>query len=104
MLGYVCAVFVSLAVFFVPHEWFVIFGGDSAPKHSLRLLSSRELSLYDGKEGSKGLYLAILGQVFDVSKGHKHYGPDGAYHFMAGNSPSINVTPGSQYETTSINV
>lgn len=49
------------------------------------VLSSRELSLYDGKEGSKGLYLAVLGQVFDVHKGHKHYGRGGAYHFMAGN-------------------
>ena len=34
-----------------------------------RLLSQHELSLYNGRENSKGLYLAILGQVFDVEKG-----------------------------------
>lgn len=52
-----------------------------------RLLSQEELSLYNGREDSKGLYLAILGQVFDVEKGRKHYGPDGGYRFFTGISP-----------------
>lgn len=55
----------------------------------MRLLSRHELSLYNGEEGSKGLYLAVLGQVFDVQKGHKHYGPGGAYHCMAGKDASL---------------
>lgn len=49
------------------------------------ILTPEELSKYDGMKGSKGLYLAILGKVFDVSKGRKHYGPGGGYHFFTGN-------------------
>lgn len=80
MLSCVLAAFVSvlLAWCFVPREWSF---GDESPA---RLLSKRELSRYDGAEGGRGLYVAVLGHVFDVHKGHKHYGPAGAYHFMAG--------------------
>lgn len=86
MLGYVVVAFLSLAVLFLPRDWSVKFGNESTQGSSVRLLSRRELSSYDGEEGSKGLYLAILGQVFDVHKGYKHYGRGGAYHFMAGDS------------------
>ncbi|XP_031713412.1 neuferricin isoform X2 [Anarrhichthys ocellatus] len=87
MLGYVFVAFLALAVLFIPREWSFTFGNGSDRGPPLRLLSRRELSLYDGEEGSQGLYLAILGQVFDVLKGHKHYGPGGAYHFMTGDGP-----------------
>lgn len=51
-----------------------------------RLFTSDELAQYDGEANSKGLYLAILGKVYDVSKGKKHYGPGGSYHFFVGKS------------------
>ncbi|XP_029303840.1 neuferricin [Cottoperca gobio] len=89
MLGYVLVAFLALAVLFIPREWSVTFGYGSNQGPPVQLLSSRELSLYDGGEGSKGLYLAILGHVFDVHKGQKHYGPGGAYHFMAGKDASL---------------
>lgn len=88
MLGYVCVAFLSVAVLLISHEWIVTFEKFSTAKPPVKLLSSHELSLYDGQEGSKGLYLAILGQVFDVQKGRKHYGPGGTYHLMTGNSTS----------------
>ncbi|CAM9609368.1 neuferricin isoform X1 [Lampetra fluviatilis] len=53
-----------------------------------RLLTMSELERYDGREGSPGLYLAILGQVFDVSKGAKHYGPGASYQAFAGRDAS----------------
>ncbi|TNN64735.1 Neuferricin [Liparis tanakae] len=84
MLGYVCVAFLALAVLLIPRDWSFTFGSESERGAPSRLLSRRELSLYDGEEGSSGLYLAILGHVFDVLKGHKHYGPGGAYHFMTG--------------------
>ncbi|XP_076627431.1 neuferricin isoform X2 [Colletes latitarsis] len=31
-----------------------------------------------------GLYISILGQVFDVTKGAKHYGPGASYHAFTG--------------------
>ncbi|XP_011494828.1 PREDICTED: neuferricin [Ceratosolen solmsi marchali] len=35
-----------------------------------------------------GLYLSILGQVFDVTKGAKHYGPGETYHAFTGRDGS----------------
>lgn len=91
MFSYVCIAFLSvvLAALFMPRDWSTQFGNELPQAAPVRLLSRRELSLYSGEEGSRGLYLALLGQVFDVHKGHKHYGPGGAYHFMAGDSPSL---------------
>ncbi|XP_077167469.1 neuferricin isoform X2 [Paroedura picta] len=53
-----------------------------------RTLSAAELSRYAGGVGSAGLYLAVLGKVFDVQRGRKHYGPGGAYSFFAGKDAS----------------
>nr|XP_060612796.1 neuferricin [Anolis sagrei ordinatus] len=52
------------------------------------VFSSEELSRFSGVEGSAGLYLAVLGEVFDVRSGVKHYGPGGAYSFFAGRDAS----------------
>lgn len=49
---------------------------------SSRLFTVNELRKYTNFEN--GLYLAILGRVFDVTKGAKHYGPDGSYHAFTG--------------------
>ncbi|CAJ1064449.1 neuferricin [Xyrichtys novacula] len=89
MLNYVFIVILSVAVLFLPWDW--LFDSVNKSNHGgpVRLLSKRELSLYDGEEGSKGLYLAVLGRVFDVHTGHKHYGPGGAYHCMAGKDASL---------------
>lgn len=60
---------------------------EAASPHG-RLFSKAELSRYSGGKGSPGLYLAVLGQVFDVRKGTKHYGPSGSYRFFAGRDAS----------------
>uniref|UniRef100_A0A3Q3Q199 Neuferricin n=1 Tax=Monopterus albus TaxID=43700 RepID=A0A3Q3Q199_MONAL len=101
MLSYVLVAFisVSLAVLFIPLEWSHKFGNESTQDLHKRLLTRSELSFYDGEEGSRGLYLAILGQVFDVHKGHKHYGPGGAYHFMAGKDVSLAFITGDFTES-----
>ncbi|XP_069744154.1 neuferricin [Narcine bancroftii] len=53
-----------------------------------RVFSRDELSRYRGGDGSPGLYLAVLGLVFDVAAGGRHYGPGGAYHRLAGSGGS----------------
>lgn len=100
MLKYLVALIsMVLAVWTVP-EWltFPIYGSvanvleswlrqqvsDGPASAPGRMLTEDELSLYNGEENSKGLYLAILGQVFNVEKGRKHYGPGGGYHFFTG--------------------
>lgn len=50
---------------------------------AFRLLTVDELALFDGVT-NKQLYLSILGSVYDVSKGQKHYGPDGTYNYFVG--------------------
>ncbi|TRY61072.1 hypothetical protein TCAL_05706 [Tigriopus californicus] len=58
-------------------------GSGSIPHESgQRLFTRDELKRYDGSEGSPGLYLAMVGQVFDVSKGKDYYGPGGGYSFF----------------------
>lgn len=49
-----------------------------------KLFTKDQLKEYNGHENSKGLYLAILGHVYDVKKGNKYYGPGGGYEFFAG--------------------
>eukprot|EP00096_Caligus_rogercresseyi_P007920 TRINITY_DN2607_c0_g1_i1.p1 TRINITY_DN2607_c0_g1~~TRINITY_DN2607_c0_g1_i1.p1 ORF type:complete len:326 (+),score=88.48 TRINITY_DN2607_c0_g1_i1:40-1017(+) len=53
-----------------------------------RLFSKEELRLYDGSSEGKRIFLAILGQVFDVSKGREYYGPGGGYAFFSGRDAS----------------
>lgn len=93
MLSYavVALLSVSLAVLLIPPDWSAMFGTESSKGSPVRLLSRSELALHGGEQGSMGLYVAILGHVFDVHKGEKHYGPGGAYHFMAGN-PQLCLT------------
>jgi predicted heme/steroid binding protein len=56
---------------------------------SERLFTPTTLKVYDGGPESSGkVYLAFLGVVYDVSRGIKHYGPDGTYHAFAGKDAS----------------
>nr|CAH7750319.1 unnamed protein product [Callosobruchus chinensis] len=57
------------------------------------LLTMQELQLYNGK-GRPELYLSILGEVFDVTKGAKHYGPGCQYNFFIGKDASRNFITG----------
>lgn len=58
--------------------------GANEARISGKVFSKKELAKFTGKKDSSGLYIAILGEVFDVSKGEKHYGPEGGYSFFAG--------------------
>ncbi|XP_062570541.1 LOW QUALITY PROTEIN: neuferricin-like [Saccostrea cucullata] len=62
-----------------------LFGGQRPVQSNDKLFTVVELEKYRGVDGSD-IYLAVLGQVFDVTKGRKHYGPGGTYHFFTGNA------------------
>jgi membrane-associated progesterone receptor component len=51
------------------------------PKHNMTL---KELSNYDGKADDGRVCVAILGKVFDCTKGRRFYGPEGPYCTFAG--------------------
>lgn len=47
-------------------------------------LTPDELTVYDGTDPTKPIYLAINGTIYDVSANRRTYGPGGSYHYFAG--------------------
>ncbi|KAL4075672.1 cytochrome b5-like heme/steroid binding domain-containing protein [Scleroderma yunnanense] len=54
------------------------------PESKGRLFSESYLATFDGRDETRPVYLAIDGDVFDVSSNRRTYGPGGPYHHMAG--------------------
>jgi hypothetical protein len=48
-----------------------------------RVFTKEELAKYKGENGGD-VYLAIMGRVFDVTRGRDFYGPGGGYSFFSG--------------------
>ena len=57
---------------------------DIVGEKSSKIFSKQEVAAYDGNDQSPGLYLGIMGRVYDVSKGPQYYGPGGGYAFFSG--------------------
>lgn len=55
-----------------------------SPRADFRLFIPEELARYRGRPGDPGLYLALLGRVYDVSSGRRHYEPGAPYSGFAG--------------------
>ncbi|KAF9560387.1 hypothetical protein EC968_006230 [Mortierella alpina] len=58
------------------------------------VLTQKELALYDGSDPTKNIYLAIKGEVFDVTAGRPYYGKGGGYSFFSGKDASRAYTTG----------
>ncbi|XP_044753585.1 neuferricin homolog [Coccinella septempunctata] len=58
------------------------------------MFTTESLSEFNGKISPK-LYLSIMGLVFDVSKGMKHYGPGASYNFFIGKDTTRNFVDGN---------
>ena len=67
-----------------------LFGTVKTSSHSTksrsgtRIFTKEELKQYDGSDEKKPVYLALLGSVFDVTRGKRHYGKGGGYSFFSG--------------------
>ncbi|XP_074653030.1 neuferricin-like [Tubulanus polymorphus] len=76
--------------------------GDDEPNESTTtgdiVMTKQQLLSYDGGPKSRGLYLAVLGKIYDVSAGAKHYGPNGGYHAFAAKDASRAYVTG-QFDT-----
>ncbi|XP_053988470.1 neuferricin isoform X1 [Hylaeus volcanicus] len=59
----------------------------SKPNTEPKIFTSNQLKKYTNVKD--GLYISILGQVFDVTKGVKHYGPGATYHVFTGRDASL---------------
>jgi len=53
-----------------------------------KLWNAEDLAGYDGSDPTKPVLIGIVGEVFDVSKGAKHYGKGGGYNGFAGKDGS----------------
>lgn len=60
----------------------------SKPLTAQGVFTVEELRKYDGTSDTHGLYLAVLGRVYDVQKGAEHYRPGGGYAQFAGRDAS----------------
>ncbi|KDN45309.1 cytochrome b5 [Tilletiaria anomala UBC 951] len=65
----------------------------TAPTHPPRddPITRKELAQYDGSDPSKPVYVAIKGQVFDVSPKREMYAPGKGYHIFAGKDGSAGL-------------
>ncbi|RIA97086.1 cytochrome b5-like heme/steroid binding domain-containing protein, partial [Glomus cerebriforme] len=52
------------------------------------IFSETELSKYDGSDPDLPIYIAMNGEVFDVTPGKHYYGKGGSYNFFAGRDAS----------------
>jgi len=68
------------------------------PREAVRVWSVDELAQHDGSDPGRPLLLSILGEVFDVSHGRRHYGKDMGYSYFAGRDCSRCFAFGSDEE------
>lgn len=59
-----------------------------------KYLTLEELSVYDGSDPEKPIYLSINGTIYDVSAGARMYGPGGSYNLFAGTDASRGFVTG----------
>ena len=65
-----------------------------ADEITLRTFTLKELLMYDGKTAKTDykIYFAVLGKVFDVSRGANFYGPSGPYGCFAGRDATVGLS------------
>lgn len=68
-------------------------GQEKLTSNEGKLFTKNELAMFKG-DNEGPVYLAILGRVYDVSKGIKHYGPGCAYSYFAGRDASVSFITG----------
>lgn len=87
-------VIISVAVLFFSNQKAI----EQAPKPSSSkkgvLMSATELARHDGSDPNIPVYIAILGRVYDVDKGRRHYGKGSGYNVFAGRDSTPSFVTG----------
>jgi predicted heme/steroid binding protein len=65
-----------------------ILGSSTVVAGGEKIFTVAELVKYDGSNSSLPIYLALDGNVYDVTPGKKFYAVGGAYHSLAGRDSS----------------
>lgn len=63
----------------------------------LTQFTASDLKKYDGSDSNLPIYLALNGDVYDVTEGKEFYQTSGPYHYLAGrdSSSELNLIGGS---------
>lgn len=66
------------------------------------LLTAEELAKHDGSDPNIPIYIVVLGRIYNVEKGRRHYAPGSGYNVFAGrdSSPSFVTGAFSREEAT----
>lgn len=59
------------------------------PDNKPTMITKEELEKYNGKIKGEKIYLSILGDVYDVTKGTQHYAAGSGYHVFAGKDGAV---------------
>ncbi|KAF9179649.1 hypothetical protein BGZ51_006765 [Haplosporangium sp. Z 767] len=92
-------VFFFLSSYLITDTWLWGYNGKYAnwrrwiPRKQI-VLTQKELAQYDGSDPTKKIYLAVKGEVFDVTAGRPYYGKGGGYGFFSGKDASRAYTTG----------
>lgn len=65
-----------------------------ANPEKIPLLQIEELQKYNGKVKGEKIYLSILGDVYDVTKGAEYYAEGAGYHGFAGRDAAVPFVTG----------
>jgi predicted heme/steroid binding protein len=61
----------------------------------MQVFTPNELAQYNGEDLGKPIYIGIDGDVFDVTRSRRMYGPGGAYHVLyVKTAPSTHLVEG----------
>mmetsp|Transcript_30822 Transcript_30822/g.38046 ORF Transcript_30822/g.38046 Transcript_30822/m.38046 type:complete len:321 (-) Transcript_30822:356-1318(-) len=69
------------------------------PKDNGVFLTKEELATFDGSNDYGDIYVAVIGEVYDVSTG-EYYKPGGGYHFFAAKDGSRGFSTGSAKDSS----
>lgn len=58
---------------------------------SQKVFTTEELKKYDGTDSKLPIYIALDGNVYDVTKGKEFYIPGAPYHSLAGKDSSVEL-------------
>ncbi|KAG0050542.1 hypothetical protein BGZ83_004665 [Gryganskiella cystojenkinii] len=86
-------VFNFLASYLITDTWFWGYNGKYLNHHhwiprKQLIFTQKELAQYDGTDPTKNIYLAVKGEVFDVTAGRSYYARGGGYGFFSGRDAS----------------
>jgi predicted heme/steroid binding protein len=85
-------VIISIAVLFTTNQTAIKKTRGSSKKGMI--MTAVELAKHDGSDPNVPVYIAILGRVYDVEKGRRHYGKGSGYNIFAGRDSTPSFVTG----------